>query len=312
LIRNDVAYVVAGRSMFLDGGVTLYRLDPLTGNVLSANKMDENDPATGEDLHRHVTMLDMPVASSDVLSSEGEFLFMRSQPFDLQGRRARVQHVGVGEQGGEDAHLFAPNGFLDDNWWHRAFWVYGRSVLGGPGYGKTGHSAPSGKMMVLDGENLYIFGRQQKYWRWTTPLEFRLFCVGRRPPASPAGSAAAESTKRRGGYAAAHATRWSIEVPVLVRAMVKAGDTLFVAGPADIVDEEGWQKRHVENPEQFAKQADVFAGKEGSLLWAVAADDGEKIREMKLDVAPVFDGMIAAGGKLFVSTVDGKVVCLGN
>jgi hypothetical protein len=94
--------------------------------------------------------------------------------------------------------------------------------------------------------------------------------------------------------------------------MVKAGDTLFVAGPADIVDEEGWQKRQLENPEQFAKQADLFTGNDGSLLWAVSADDGEKIREMKLDVAPVFDGMIAAGGQLIMSTVDGRVVCLGN
>ena len=72
-----------------------------------------------------------------------------------EDRRVRVQHVGLNQQQGEDAHLFAPNGFLDDNWWHRAFWVYGRSVQGGPGYGQTGHSAPSGKIMVVDHENLY-------------------------------------------------------------------------------------------------------------------------------------------------------------
>jgi hypothetical protein len=237
---------------------------------------------------------------------------MRSQPFDLEGRRTRVQHVPIDQQRGEDAHLFVPNGFLDDNWWHRAFWVYGRSVHGGPGYGKTGHRAPSGKIMVLDRENLYIFGRQQKYWRWTTPLEFRLFCVDRRPPVVPAGSAPAESAKRRGGANAPCATRWNIEIPVLVRAMVKAGDTLFVAGPADIVDEEGWQKQLAEHPEHFAKQADLFAGKDGSLLWAVSAADGSKLEEIKLDVLPTFDGLIAASGHLFMSTVDGKVVCLGN
>jgi len=312
LIREGVAYVVAGRSMFLDGGLTLYRLDPLTGKVLSANKMDEEDPATEEDLHRHVTMLDMPVASSDVLSSEGEFLFMRSQPFDLRGRRQRVRHVAIDRQRGEDAHLFVPNGFLDDNWWHRAFWVYGRSVRGGPGYAQTGHRAPSGKMMVLDRENLYIYGRQQKYWRWTTPLEFRLFCVDRGRPASTTESAAAANTKKRRGPNSPDATRWSVEIPVLVRAMVKAGDTLFVAGPADVVDEQQWQKQLAENPEQFTKQADLFAGKSGSLLWAVSAHDGGKLKEIKLDVLPVFDGLIAAAGHLFVSTVDGKVVCLGT
>ena len=29
-----------------------------------------------------------------------------------------------------------------------------------------------------------------------------------------------------------------------------------------------------------------------------------------LDVAPVFDGLIAAGGELYMATVDGKVACL--
>jgi len=291
LVRDDVAYVVAGRSMFLDGGLTLYRLNPATGEVLSRVRMDGTDPNTGKDLHTHVTMLDMPVASSDILSSEGQFLFMRSQPFDLEGRRHRVQHVAINQQRGTDAHLFVPNGFLDDNYWHRAFWVYGRSVHGGPGYGQTGQRAPSGKIMVLDRENLYIFGRQQKYWRWTTPMEFRLFSVDRRQPGAP---------------------RWNVQIPVLVRAMVKAGDTLFVAGAADVVDEEGWRKPHAENPKQYARQADLFAGKDGGLLWAVSADDGGKLRQIKLGVLPVFDGLIAAAGRLYMATVDGKVVCLGT
>jgi len=312
LIRNDVAYIVAGRSMFLDGGLTLYRLDPRTGDALSMNRMDEQDPATGEDLHRHVTMLDMPVASSDILSSEGEFLFMRSQPFDLEGRRMRVQHTPLSQQQGDDAHLFVPNGFLDDNWWHRAFWVYGRSVQGGPGYAKTGHSAPSGKMMVLDRDNLYIFGRQQKYWRWTTPLEFRLFCVDRRLPVSAASPATGAKPKRRKASDAAATTRWSIKIPVLVRAMVKAGDTIFAAGPPDTVDEESAVKTYDQaaTRDELRNQANLFAGEEGSVLWAVAAKDGSKIQETKLDVLPVFDGMIAADGKIFMTTIDGKVLCL--
>lgn len=43
----------------------------------------------------------------------------------------------------------------------------------------------------------------------------------------------------------------------------------------------------------------------------MSADDGTKIQETRLDVLPVFDGMIAAGGQVYVSTVDGKVVCQG-
>ena len=43
------------------------------------------------------------------------------------------------------------------------------------------------------------------------------------------------------------------------------------------------------------------------MLWAVSAKDGKKIAELKLDVLPVFDGLIAAGGDLYMSTVDGAV-----
>ena len=121
---------------------------------------------------------------------------MRSQPFDLSGKRERVRHVDIGQQRGDDSHLFVPNGFLDDNWWHRAFWVYGRSVIGGPGYSQTGHATPSGKIMVLDRDNLYIFGRRQTYWKWTTPTEYRLFSVDRSLPRAAEQTARAKNRKR--------------------------------------------------------------------------------------------------------------------
>ena len=103
-------------------------------------------------------------------------------------------------------------------------------------------------------------------------------------------------------------------MPVLIRAMVKAGDTIFAAGPKDIVNEESAFKAYDQpaTREALRDQAELFDGKAGGVLWAVSADDGGRLREIELDVLPVFDGMIAAGGELFMSTVDGKVVCLGS
>ena len=40
--------------------------------------------------------------------------------------------------------------------------------------------------------------------------------------------------------------------------------------------------------------------------------DGKVISEYELDSAPVFDGMIAADKKLFISMTDGSIVCLGG
>ncbi|MHC4505899.1 MAG: hypothetical protein ACYTFI_21565, partial [Planctomycetota bacterium] len=217
--------------------------------------------------------------------------------------------VDVRQQRGDDAHMFVPNGMLDDNYWHRAFWIYGRGVLGGPGYSATGHQAPSGKIMVLDDDNMYIFGRRQQYWRWTVPTEYRLFSVDRslpRPGRQPAAG------RRRRGPRAAFDVRWSVEIPMLVRAMVKAGDVVFACGPADVADEQKFRLRQAAALEPLRRQAELFTGSDGSVLRAVSAKDGGQLIEKKLDVLPVFDGMIAAGGRLYMATVDGKVVCMGR
>jgi len=90
LVQNGVASFVAGRSMFLDGGLRLFRLDAATGRKLSEAVLDDRDPESGENLQVHVKGLDMPVALPDVLSSDGRFLYMRSQRFDLEGKRLEI------------------------------------------------------------------------------------------------------------------------------------------------------------------------------------------------------------------------------
>ena len=79
--------------------------------------------------------------------------------------------------------------------------------------------------------------------------------------------------------------------------MVLAGETLFVAGPPDSLDAE----------DPMAS----FEGRKGALLRAICSENGEKLVERKLGAPPVFDGLIAAGNRLFMCTVDGKVLCFG-
>ena len=43
----------------------------------------------------------------------------------------------------------------------------------------------------------------------------------------------------------------------------------------------------------------------------MAKDDGKRLAEHKLNGPPVFDGMAAARGRLYVCTMDGAVHCLG-
>jgi len=109
-------------------------------------------------------------------------------------------------------------------------------------------------------------------------------------------------------------TDWRRDVPILVRAMVLAGETLILAGPADLFDERKTQNT-LDTPETqklLAKQVSILEGSEGAILWAVSIADGQKLTEQKLNGLPVFDGMIAAGGRLYYATIDGRVICLGS
>ena len=93
--------------------------------------------------------------------------------------------------------------------------------------------------------------------------------------------------------------------------MVLADKTLFAAGPPDIVDEEEnfFILDNAEVLAKLAEQKELLRGKEGAVMWAVSALDGKKLSEYKLDSLPVWDGMIASGGNLYIITMDGEVIC---
>jgi hypothetical protein len=89
---------------------------------------------------------------------------------------------------------------------------------------------------------------------------------------------------------------------------------LFAAGPPDVEDEEQSVVSLAEpdTQQKLAEQSAAFEGARGAVLLAVAPDDGRRLAAYRLDSLPRFDGMIAAGGRIYLSTVDGKVLCLGS
>jgi len=327
LIHDGVVYCVAGRSMFLDGGLRYLRLDAKTGRKLDEVIFDEHDPTTGENLQVHVKVRNMPVGLPDVLSTDGRFLYMRSQRFDFEGNRFDLApHSGKdAEQGavqkGEGVHLFSPTGFLDDTWFHRSYWVYGRTFAeGAGGWPQTGRFAPSARIMTVDDSSVYGFGRKPMYYQWRTPLEYHLFSASRDPeiirepiglPIKGKKNAQGQPRRRMVQHPR---YEWSRSLPMLVRTMVLAGKTLFIAGPPDIVDEEEAFRRVGDSDIQslLSRQDAAMAGEKGALLWAVSAQDGEKLVEYKLDALPVFDGMIAANERLYIVIQDGSVICMAS
>ena len=305
LVHNNVLYAVAGRSLFLDGGLRLVRLDPAGGKLLSETIMNANDDK-GDDIHKYARQHNMPVSLPDILSCNGKHVFMRSQGFKLDGTRLGLKALKYGgnperysirpTQDPAFAHLFSPTGFLDDSWWHRTYWMYGSRFIGGwAGYPQAGKVAPAGRILVFDDERVFGYGRLAQYYRWTKPIEHHLFAA----------------KKTQYAVQAASSFFWKRDIRMFPRGMVKAGKLLFFAGPVDSVDE-NQALRQRDNPkwrEKIRLQAEACAGRAGGFLRAIDTDTGKQVSQLKTDSIPVFDGMAAANGKLFLSFVDGKVTC---
>ena len=133
-------------------------------------------------------------------------------------------------------------------------------------------------------------------------MEYHLFASPKVPEIvrEPTGPVIGEGEKKRRRMVQHPEYRWSQTIPMLVRAMVVAGDTLFIAGPPDVVDEEE-AFRHYGDSEMdkaLAAQDAAMLGSEGAELWAVSTVDGKKLAELKLEDLPIFDGLIAAGGRV--------------
>jgi len=277
-----VAYAAAGRSSYVDGGLQVCGVDAATGERVARRRISHRDPKTGLEPQNTIRGAGMLGTMPDVMAAEGTSLFMRHTRLDLYGKSLP-----------EDVdHLFTSAGYLDDTWWHRTYWQLGRDMAGGyGGWPSAGNRRVSGRLLVSSGSRLYGFGRKG-YAITGSHLgmqsEYHLFAADAeliRPP-KPQG----KKPKRRTPPTKVN-YHWSRTIPFLVRAMVLAGDTLFVAGPSDV--------------------GDLFTSepKAAVSLWAVSPADGTTLAEYHLKAAPVHDSLAASGGRLFLTTVDGRVIC---
>lgn len=340
LVRDGALYATAGRNMFLDGGIRFIRLNAVTGELLGEVVMDDKDPASGKDIHeaylKKTPGNNMPVAHSDILSCDGKHLWMRSQKIDFDGRRLEMEVRDTADQEPEDFHLFCQNGFLDDTYFFRSFWSYGRRVGGGYGdWYKAGRLVPSGNILCYDDRAVYGFGRKMEYMANASVLEYQLFAndkVVTREAIARLQDAQREMNARSDRKSAdssdwrlrsffpleklsAARFQWVMDQPgMLARAMTVAGDTLFVAGPPDYVDErEAFHKPDDSSiREKLVLQAEALEGRHGGQLWAMSKSDGKVLARYAFNTIPIFDGMAAAGGRLYLCAADGRVLCMSG
>jgi len=183
-------------------------------------------------------------------------------------------------------HLFAPRGFLDDTWWHRTYWLYGTAIGGGyTHWPNVGNRVPAGRLLAFDGGKLfYGYGRMayrmgNGHVRPDIARDYKLFAEILGPP--PAVARRQESKRR---------TQWTAQLPFVARSLVLTRDGLLVAGG----------KSPTESAERHGP----------GIFWVVSRKDGSRKAACELPAPPVLDGMALTDAGVFVSTIDGTVVCL--
>ena len=110
------------------------------------------------------------------------------------------------------------------------------------------------------------------------------------------------------------ARRWEQRIPLHARALLLSPGKLYIAGPPNVLSLESVVKKFStpETQEILKKQDALLVGNTDAILQVVSCEDGSKLSELQLDSVPVFDGMAAAYGKLYIIMKDGTVQCLGE
>ncbi|MHC4405727.1 MAG: outer membrane protein assembly factor BamB family protein, partial [Planctomycetota bacterium] len=264
LIQDGIVYAVAGRESHMDG-LFFHALHASTGRPL---------------VRRRITQASFP----DVLSCQGGSIFMRQMRLDRQGEG----------QPGNVPHLFSATGFLDDTWWHRTYWQFGYGMSGGyTRWFAAGEVRPSGRLMVMDKERIYGFGRLNQFDYVGSHVglgstQYLLYAANRSDFDDAGGNEKRGSlpwTAKKPDIP----TLWQAKIDLLARGMVLCDQVLFLTGPPDYFGAARGDVSHPYTPilaESLRLQREAMDGKKGSFLWAVSAVDGRRLWEQKLKGLP--------------------------
>ena len=295
LVLGDTAYVAGGRQPLADGGLRVLALDPADGTVRWQTRIDtlpyKNyyggtglefdgfDLLVAESAKPQADAADKPLAPAAL----PDFVTLSRWRMDPRtGAAEVVQESGFGYYRAGTGGVIAP----------RSSWTYGPRMdytSSGPNPGKPDFVRVKPRPLVAFRDSMVISSsddKQQLFRRDFTPAGAAAFNdAWYNQRTVPRGASTKPGDRSRSQRLAAGAA-WTVEAfeggveGQGVAALVLAGKTVFAAG------------------------------KQGGLC-IYAAADGRRLGRCDLP-PPVWDGMAAAGGMLYVSTADGRVMCLGG
>jgi len=297
LVTDGTAYFTAGRSSHLDGGLFLYGLDPLTGEVRHKGRINSPQAKALKnttDIKRkgfsqnatdfktnlspdHSDAFSMTGNISDILVARDDAIYLRHQKLTRDLKPANEW----------THHLFSTSTLLDDNESYRAHWFYGNGDfsrlpvayewLTRGSFG--GFASPLGKFLVFDKSRLWGAG-WQKLELYTTRIANIDDKLAKDFPKNPKIIQHQPLAK---------------SLPIHPRAMIKAGDVLYLGGYP-----KAGSKPHLYGEPITDK----------GLLLQIDAASGNILSEIPLPACPMFDAISAANGKLYLSLENNTLTAL--
>ncbi|MCD6394070.1 MAG: PQQ-binding-like beta-propeller repeat protein [Planctomycetes bacterium] len=313
LVLDDTAYVTAGRSTYLDGGIFMYALDTATGEVRSRTTICSEHPNADEGKDGPAKMTQKLTqnatdaktfqapdkadafsmaggTTTDVLVSDGDSIYLRMLVFDHQCARRQSPAN----------HLYSTTSLLDGNENHRSHWMIGTGdfsripvayswIANRPGAYKSNVSVPYGLLLTFDKNAVWGIRRMGGYTLYRNST----------PPAL--GKSAQQPDIRYTTTKIAAKWQWSTPIDIRPQALVRTAETLLIAGMPTLPQKDP-------KPEDYAR----FQGQKNGLLMLVNANDGTKQAVCTLDAPPVWDGLAVAAKRIYISRADGTIECLAQ
>lgn len=299
LVKNGIVYFTAGRSSYLDGGLFLFGLSADTGEVRYRNRYYLESPSrienarglgavsNGPNIANFKTFessdksdaFSMVGNTNDVMVADEDSVYLRHMRFnDRLEPQDEFRH-----------HLFSTSTLLDPHEAYRSHWIYGNGDFS---------LVPVSYEWLTRIKN----NAEQSFYTFTGSICVHdgatLWGVIRTGPNGTLVAYDIQGLDQRNAKDFGEGRRavidmgydWAANLPFHPRAMAKAGPNLYVAGGADV--------------QQILGEA------EGGILQTFSAANGGQGPSIALKAPPVFDGMAVGNQALFVSLVDGSLVCL--
>jgi len=233
------------------------------------------DPKTGKVARRDaIYSPNAKTGKMEPVTSQNKIPGLLNDILHTDGSNVFIRQMNVSENEARGKpHLYTTGGYLDSSWFNRTFWHFGKTRSSG--------------LMVLGKDAVYGLELYSNRGRETVfkpaAKAYSLACYSLKPPARRPAAKKAKGARRQREAGAV----WRRRLDIRGTALLRAGDKLFAAGQPDVVDP---------------------SVPSGGVLLVMATKDGRKLAEYKLPAPPVWDGLAAADGKLYIALTNGDIV----